>query len=73
MKHDLLRKHRNKFVAIYQGQVVAVDRDKSHLIARVRKELGVSAFIAKIEKDRPRYKLPTKRRLTGDPSPKKTK
>ena len=66
MKQDLLRKHPSKFVAIYQEQVIAVDEDKGHLIARVREKFGVSAFIKKIEDDEPQYRLPTLRRLTGD-------
>ena len=66
MKGQLLSKHRGEFAAIYEGRLIAINSDKSRLIARVRKELGpVRAFIQKIEDDEPQVRLPTSRRLTG--------
>ncbi len=64
MKSELLPEHRGKFAAIYEGRLIAVDKDKIKLIERVRKELGpVRAFIQKIEDDEPQVRLPTSRRL----------
>lgn len=64
MKSDLLREHRGEFAAIYEGRLIATDKDKIKLIDRVRKELGpVRAYIQKIEDDEPEVRLPTSRRL----------
>lgn len=66
MKKDLLASHSGEFVAIYKGELLATHPDKIALIGQVRREIGsVCALIQKIEKEEPRIKLPTSRRIGG--------
>ncbi|MFQ5868234.1 MAG: hypothetical protein ACE5IT_09635 [bacterium] len=65
MKEELLKKYPGQFAAFYQGQLLAVDNDKSGLIKRVRKEHGnIPAFIQKIVEKEVTVRLPRNRRLS---------
>jgi len=64
MENELLGKYPEQFVAIYQGELVAVNSDKIKLIEEVQQKVGaVRAYIRKVTKELPLIKLPTSRRL----------
>ncbi len=64
MEKELLEKYPEQFVAIYQGELVAVNSDKIKLIEEVQQKVGpVRAYIRKVTKELPRIKLPTSRKL----------
>lgn len=55
LKPTLLEQYTGKFVAIYQGNVVAIGDDKLNLLDEVRKRFGhVVCYIEKVAIDSPR-------------------
>ena len=63
-KDELLKKHEGEFAAFYQGKMAGVHSDKTTLIKKMRRKLGlVKVLICHITRDEPQIRLPTKRRL----------
>lgn len=55
LKAQLLQQYPNKFVAIYQGEMVAVGDDKMNVLATVQGKFGnVPCYITKVTEDGPR-------------------
>ena len=59
MKPELLRTHRGKVVAIYQGQVVQVGTDIAETLDAVYDQFGyVPCYVQRVEETPPVYKFP---------------
>ena len=59
MKPELLRTHRNKVVAIYQGQVVQVGTDIAETLDAVYNQFGyVPCYVQRVEETPRTYKFP---------------
>ncbi len=53
-KAELLRKYKNKYIAINDGQVVEVDKDRSQLLDRMFKKFGDQPFFFTQVTEQPR-------------------
>jgi hypothetical protein len=62
MKPELLRTHRGKVVAVYQGQVVQVGTDVAETVDAVYDQFGyVSCYVQRVEETPRVYKLPRRK------------
>lgn len=59
LKPELLRTHQGQWVAVYQGEVVEADRDRSQVLDSVYDRFGYVPVYVQLVEERPRvYKLP---------------
>ena len=57
---ELLRKYKNKFVAICDGRVVDFDEDEIRLAKRVYTQIGfLPIYIQKVVKERQKVRIPS--------------